>query len=129
MALVPAKLWTVMQSTKTMKCCNLFNRYRLLLITCSLLLFLYHPKRAHSIILCDEDCIGQQLDVCMKDDQNKIPLNLMGFFPCDGPDFRGRGLTVAAQMAVRAVLRDPNILPNHSLRLSFDNTMVCCSWV
>jgi len=48
----------------------------------------------------------------------------MGFFPCNVPDFRARGLTVAAQMAIRAVLRNSSILPGYRLELSFNNTMV-----
>ena len=105
---------------------SFLSSYWLLLVVSGLLLLLCYPEGSLSIILCDGDCADNtQLDVCMKDDQSKTPLYLMGFFPCDVTDFRGRGLTVAAQMAIRAVLRNTSILPNYSLRLSFDNTKVC----
>ena len=50
----------------------------------------------------------------------------MALFPCDVPSYRGRGLPVAAQMAVRAILRNESILPNYRIDLVLSNTMVSC---
>ena len=64
------------------------------------------------------------LEICRPfGSSNKTPLYLMGFFPCN-TRVRARGLTVAAQMAIRAVEKNNSILPNYSMRLSFNNTMV-----
>ena len=79
-----------------------------------------------SLDLCDErDCANNtDLKICRPfGSSNKTPLYLMGFFPCN-TRVRARGLTVAAQMAIRAVERNTSILPNYSMRLSFNNTKV-----
>ena len=82
------------------------------------------PSTVSGIILCDSDCINNtELDVCMKT-LTQTALPVMGLFPCDVPEFRGRGLTVAAQMAVRQLQRNDSVLPNHRLELSVSNTMV-----
>ena len=102
-------------------------RLSLLLVGC-LLAILWWPPDALSIMLCDNDCNNTQatdLEICQPfPDTQRVPLRLMGFFPCNVPDFRARGLTVAAQMAIRAVLRNSSILPGYRLELSFNNTMV-----
>lgn len=84
---------------------------------------------SRSIILCDEGCLNSpgasELDICMKDiDPDRTTILLMGLFPCNVPDFRARGLTVAGQMAIRAVRRNTSILQDYKLELSFSNTMV-----
>jgi hypothetical protein len=80
-----------------------------------------------SLDLCDErDCANNtDLEICrpFQDSSNKTPLYLMGFFPCN-TRVRARGLTVAAQMAIRAVEKNSSILSNYSMRLSFNNTKV-----
>ncbi len=95
-----------------------------LLATSLLLLF---TARSLSIDLCNErDCANNtDLEICrpFQDSSNKTPLYLMGFFPCN-TRVRARGLTVAAQMAIRAVEKNSSILPNYSMRLSFNNTKV-----
>ena len=102
-------------------------RPSLLLVGC-LLALLWLPPGTLSIILCDNSCNSTQaadLEICQPfPDTQRVPLRLMGFFPCNVPDFRARGLTVAAQMAIRAVLRNSSILPGYRLELSFNNTMV-----
>ena len=92
-----------------------------------LLVSLFQDSR--SIILCDEGCKGSpgasDLGICQKDtNPDKTPIFLMGLFPCNVPDFRARGLTVAGQMAVRAVRLDTSILQDYRLELSFSNSMV-----
>ena len=97
----------------------------LLLLGC--LLALWWPPSASSNILCDSACSNNtELEICnpLPDSPGVVPLPVMAFFPCDSPFFRARGLTVAAQMAVRAVLKNTTILQNYSLELSFNNTMV-----
>ncbi len=83
---------------------------------------------SRSTILCDEGCADSNtadLGICMKDTSaGRVPLLLMGFFPCNVPDFRARGLTVAGQMAARAVRLNSSILQDYSLELSFNNTKV-----
>lgn len=97
----------------------------------SLLLLFAAPSL--SLDLCDErDCANNtDLEICRPfGSSNKTPLYLMGFFPCN-TRVRARGLTVAAQMAIRAVEKNNSILPNYSMRLSFNNTMVsleCLQW-
>ena len=79
-----------------------------------------------SLNLCDEgDCVNKtDLEICRPfSSSNKTPLYLMGFFPCNNR-VRARGLTVAAQMAIRAVEKNNSILSNYSMRLSFNNTKV-----
>ena len=97
----------------------------------SLLLLFAAPSL--SLDLCEEsDCANNtDLEICRPfGGSNKTPLYLMGFFPCN-TRVRARGLTVAAQMAIRAVEKNNSILPNYSMRLSFNNTMVsleCVQW-
>ena len=88
-----------------------------------LMLIVIQPSR--SIILCDERCanLTVPLGICTKNTSG-TPLYLMGLFPCNSNDFRARGLTVAGQMAVRAVNRNSSILQDYRLVLSFSNTMV-----
>ena len=102
------------------------------LLLSSLLLLFAAPSL--SLDLCDEsDCANNtdDLEICRPFGSfNKTPLYLMGFFPCN-TRVRARGLTVAAQMAIRAVEKNNSILPNYSMRLSFNNTMVsleCLQW-
>ena len=93
-----------------------------------LLLVLLSIRHSKAIILCDEGCVDSgaaaNLGICMKDSSEKVPLLLMGLFPCNVPDFRGRGMTVAGQMAARTVRLDKDILQDYSLQLSFSNSMV-----
>ena len=92
----------------------------------SLLKLLLFTALALSLDLCDDnDCANNaDLEICRPfDASNKTPLYLMGFFPCN-TRVRARGLTVAAQMAIRAVEKNNSILPNYSMRLSFNNTKV-----
>ena len=101
-------------------------RPSLLLLGC-LLALLWWPPSASSNILCDSACSNNtELEICdpLPDLPGVVPLPVMAFFPCDSPFFRARGLTVAAQMAVRAVFKNTTILQNYSLELSFNNTMV-----
>ena len=104
-------------------------RPSLLLLGC-LLALLWWPPSASSNILCDGNCStdSTELEICKQDPPGvvplPVPLPVMAFFPCNTPFFRARGLTVAAQMAVRAVLKNTTILQNYSLELSFNNTMV-----
>ena len=101
-------------------------RPSLLLLGC-LLALLWWPPSASSIILCDGDCTNNtELEICQPPDSPgvRVPLPVMAFFPCNTDGFRARGLTVAAQMALRAVLRNTSILPGYRLELSFNNTMV-----
>ena len=87
-------------------------------------------RESRSIILCDEGCLSSSdaadLGICMKSSSadSRTPLLLMGFFPCNSPDFRARGLTVAGQMAARAVRLNSSILQDYRLEISFNNTMV-----
>ena len=81
-------------------------------------------KISSSIVLCDEGCRNAgDLGICEKV-TGKIPLYLMGFFPCNSGDFRARGLTVAGQMAARAVRMNSSILQDYRLEISFSNSMV-----
>ncbi len=76
-------------------------------------------------MLCDGGCInGTDLGICSKNTSDDYPLYFMGFFPCNVPGFRGRGLTVAGQMAVRAVTLNSSLLQGYRVELSFDNSMV-----
>ena len=101
--------------------------YRLspLLLGC-LLALLWCPPNVSSIILCDGDCSNntEQLEICEPFQDSRVPLPVMAFFPCNTDGFRARGITVAAQMALRAVLRNTSVLPGYRLELSFNNTMV-----
>ena len=98
-----------------------------LLLGC-LFALLWWPPSASSITLCDGDCTNNtELEICkpLQDSPERpVPLPVMAFFPCNTDGFRARGLTVAAQMALRAVLRNASILPGYRLELSFNNTMV-----
>ena len=98
----------------------------LTLLGCLLLL-----GQSRAILLCDGDCMGNTgLDICQALPKNKTQLNIMAFFPCNTPDFRARGLTVAAQMAVREI-GTSSLLPDYSLKLLVENTMVhgvCIKW-
>ena len=97
-----------------------------LLLGC-LLALLWWPPSASSITLCDGDCTNNtELEICEHppDSPGIVPLPVMAFFPCNTDGFRARGLTVAAQMALKAVLRNTSILPGYRLELSFNNTMV-----
>ena len=96
----------------------------LYLAACILLL---RPGSVSSLILCDGDCANAtEPEVCLPFPDDRIPLRVMAFFPCDVPSYRGRGLPVAAQMAVRAILRNDSILPNYRIELALSNTMVSC---
>ena len=64
------------------------------------------------------------LAICTADTSNRTPLPVMAFFPCNVADFRARGLTVAAQMAVERILEDPSILPEYLFQLRVNNTRV-----
>lgn len=85
-------------------------------------------QTSRSVILCDEGCLTanatDDLGICMKDSAGKPSLLLMGLFPCNVPGYRGRGLTVAGQMAVRAVRLNSSLLQDYQLELSFSNSMV-----
>lgn len=98
----------------------------LLAVVLSALVFLsQHPWPGQAIILCDGDCMDNtELEICRPYNDTRTPLYVMAFFPCNTNTFRARGFTVAAQMAVRAVQRDTTLLPDYSLRLSFNNTQV-----
>lgn len=98
----------------------------LLPVVLSALVFLsQHPRPSQAIILCDGDCMDNtELEICRPYNDTRTPLYVMAFFPCNTNTFRARGFTVAAQMAVRAVQRDRTLLPDYSLRLSFNNTQV-----
>ena len=101
-------------------------RPSLLLLGC-LLALLWWPPSASSNILCDGNCStdSTELEICEPlPDLGVVPLPVMAFFPCNTPFFRARGLTVAAQMAVRAVLKNTTILQNYSLELYFNHPMV-----
>ena len=105
-------------------------RPSLLLLGC-LLALLWWPPNVSSNILCDGECnnTDTELEICkplmpLQDPSGVVPLPVMAFFPCNTDGFRARGLTVAAQMALRAVLRNTSILPGYRLELSFNNTMV-----
>lgn len=88
-----------------------------------LLLSLSLPSRA--IILCDGDCMDNlNLEICRPFNDSRKPIYVMAFFPCNTGTFRARGLTVAAQMAIRAVHNHSTILQDYSLRLAFNNTKV-----
>lgn len=95
------------------------------------LLTAYFVQPSRPIVLCDEGCMdARDLGICMKDDApGRVPLLLMGLFPCNVPDFRARGLTVAGQMAARAVRLSPSLLQDYRLEISFSNTMVRPQWV
>ena len=91
-------------------------------------------RNSGAVILCDEGCLSSpnatELGICINDTtEERTPLYLMGFFPCNGPDFRGRGLTVAGQMAVRAVNLNSSILQDYRLELSFSNTKVKMKYI
>lgn len=94
----------------------------------SLLVLSFLVKSSKSIVLCDEGCrnISTDLGICMKDrPPDRTPIYLMGFFPCNVGGFRGRGLTVAGQMATRAIrMSNTTLLQDYNLELVFDNTMV-----
>ena len=86
-------------------------------------------RSSGALVLCDEGCQSSpnamELGICMENTtEERTSLYLMGFFPCNVPDFRARGLTVAGQMAVRAVNLNSSILQDYRLELSFSNTMV-----
>jgi hypothetical protein len=94
----------------------------------ALLVLCQHPWSSQAIILCDGDCMDNtELEICRPYNDSRTPLYVMAFFPCNTDTFRARGFTVAAQMAIRAVQRDRTLLPDYSLRLSFNNTQVSCS--
>ncbi len=92
-----------------------------------LLGFLYMvslPRECYSILLCDSDCRNNPLEICRDIPKNKTLLSVMALFPCNVPGYRGRGLTVAAQMAVQKIANEPNLLSGYILKLQVDNTMV-----
>ena len=90
-----------------------------LLLLCSLL------GPSHSILLCDGDCLnGTELEICQKPSSDTTLLDIMAFFPCNTPGFRARGLTVAAQMAAKNVIKNSTLLNGYKLNLVVDNTMV-----
>ena len=89
-------------------------------------ILLLRPGSVSSLVLCDGDCANAtEPEICLPF-PDRIPLRVMAFFPCDVPSYSGRGLPVAAQMAVRAILRNDSILPNYRIELALNNTMV--SW-
>ena len=94
----------------------------------ALLLLVSLVGRTGALVLCDDQCQrspnATDLEICTEDTTERTPLYLMGFFPCNVPGYRGRGLTVAGQMAVRAVGLNSSILQGYRLELSFSNTMV-----
>ena len=92
-------------------------------------ILLLRPENVASLKLCDGDCVNAtEPEICLPF-PNRIPLRVMAFSPCDVPSYRGRGLPVAAQMAVRAILRNESILPNYRIELSLSNTMVSWQYV
>ncbi len=99
------------------------------LLIVGLAVFLQWPCTASGIILCDGHCssvnqTGEGVDVCMKPNKSQVRLLVMGLFPCEVQAFRARGLTVAAQMAIRSLQNSTTVLPNHRIELSLSNTMV-----
>ena len=101
---------------------------RLSLLALGLCVFVVWPGMVSGLILCDGDCgegevLSGENEICSAfDAETRIPV--MGLFPCNVPSFRARGLTVAAQMAVRAIIRNNSILPGYRLDLKFSNTQV-----
>ena len=90
-----------------------------LLMLCSL------PGPSLSILLCGDDCLNNtNLEICQKPPSNTKLLDIMAFFPCNTPSFRARGLTVAAQLAAKNVVKDSSLLSGYKLNLVIDNTMV-----
>ena len=86
---------------------------------------LCQPPPCRAIILCDGDCMtNTDLEICRPFNDSRTPIYVMAFFPCNIPNFRARGFTVAAQMAIRAVQNNGSILQDYSLRLAFNNTKV-----
>ena len=85
------------------------------------------PAAVRSLILCDGECTLQnftELEICQKKTSSKTPLPVMALFPCNVPDFRARGLTVAAQMAVNEIEKNSTVLQDYRMELVVDNTMV-----
>ena len=77
------------------------------------------------LLLCDGDCMNNtDLDICMKQDDSRQPIRLLGLFPCNTEVFRARGLTPASQMAIRQINDDKSILPGYRLELLVNNSMV-----
>ena len=100
--------------------------FQLSLLCFGVAVFLQWPGKVSSIILCDGDCINQtDLEICVKPGPDRTPLLVMGLFPCEVPEFRARGLTVAAQMAIKELQKSTTVLPNYRLNLDVSNTMVC----
>jgi len=100
------------------------NRVSILAILISI------TTNTNALLLCDEDCANNtDIDICQKEpDDNSIPsIVLLGLFPCNTPSFRARGLTPAAQMAIRQISKNPNLLPGYRLRLLVNNSMVSCT--
>ncbi len=95
----------------------------LMLLSCLYLLFL--PYTSHSILLCDGDCRNNSLEICQEPPKENTLLNVMALFPCNVDGFRGRGLTVAAQMAVQKIANETGLLSGYRLKLQVENTMVC----
>jgi len=84
----------------------------------------------NALLLCDGDCANNtDVDICQKEADNRFPIVLLGLFPCNTPSFRARGLTPAAQMAIRQISfsgKNPNLLPGYRLQLLVNNSMVSC---
>ena len=76
--------------------------------------------------LCDGDCKNNtaMLDICMEDNDTRQPIRLLGLFPCNTEVFRARGLTPAAQMAIRQINNNTSLLPGYRLELLVNNSMV-----
>ena len=93
-----------------------------------LLLVCAFPREGRATDLCDDACNlddARGLAVCMPDDDSsRMPLPVMAFLPCNVPDFRGRGLSVVAQMAVEKILSNTTILPEYFFQLKVNVTEV-----
>ena len=98
-----------------------------------LLILILSILNVNALVLCDGDCLNSpDIDICQKDVDDREEIVLLGLFPCNTPTFRARGLTPAAQMAIRQISYsgdNPDLLRGYRLRLLVNNSMVrypCC---
>ena len=116
-------LLAVMLKNKTVQ--RAMNRISILVILISI------TANTNALLLCDGDCANNtNINICQEEADYRLPIVLLGLFPCNTLSVRARGLTPAAQMAIRQISfsgKNPNLLPGYRLQLSVSNSMVSCT--
>ena len=110
------------------QCARLQIMKWMILLFCAFRLW---PSDVAGVILCDETCASPDrgnASVCIQEKDSRQEILLLGLFPCNSPNFMARGLTVAAQMAVRQISYNDSqrdrLLQGYRLKLAVENTQV-----